>query len=667
MTGAARRVRLRVLGAGTAALLLGAGLVLAVSVAAGAPRAAANPSGQSPRVYVTGDGGNGGLVNILSLDGVKGGAASVGTVTGVPPGASVGPVAFNITTADALIGTSTDSGSFQVSAIDVKSGAVSGPPVQLNASPIGIAADPVNAALAFVLLETGEVDQVQIGTTTPAPLVASLPGDNGNDGLPVTPHSIAVAPDGGTVYVGWGDRGGFGVDSIAVASPNQVTEWHQSAQNFPRITDLAVTPDGRHVVAVVTDGFTVSSAFALAAPNLPPPGTSSWATALQSAAVTTPLRNARALTIDPTGQDVIVGGTTGNQGTSVVMALSAATGSFLTSGLVAMATNSDGVGGLSGLSVSPDGGTVLAAGIDSSSGAALAVPLARQGLKPIAAATTLSPTFSTESPQDIAITPDQAPSAAILAPSAVQVNHGVTFDASPSTVAYGQVNSFSWSFGDGATTTTSSPTVTHSYGTSGAHTVTVTETDSAGTSVPPAVAGTPFAVNGPGQTAYRRADPSAQTSVTITVTSPPPTTSTTATTTGTTTTGNTTTTTTGSHGTSTTTTTVNGRHVAGAPTLLLNPAVGPPGTIVTVTGTGFRPNTPVTVSWTVSTGSVVVTADRHGNLPPTPLPILTPDVLGPRFAQASSTPPATAPFLVVPSTSEPGGDNGGLLFRSEGP
>ena len=93
----------------------------------------------------------------------------------------------------------------------------------------------------------------------------------------------------------------------------------------------------------------------------------------------------------------------------------------------------------------------------------------------------------------------------------------------------------------------------------------------------------------------------------------------------------------------------------------------PPGTIVTVTGHGFRPNTPVTVSWTVSTGSVVITADQHGNLPPRSLLILTPDVLGPRFAQASSSPPATAPFLVVPSTSEPGGDNAGLLFRSEGP
>jgi hypothetical protein len=73
------------------------------------------------------------------------------------------------------------------------------------------------------------------------------------------------------------------------------------------------------------------------------------------------------------------------------------------------------------------------------------------------------------------------------------------------------------------------------------------------------------------------------------------------------------------------------------------------------------------VAWSVSTGSVVIMADTHGNLPPSQLLLLTPDVLGPRFAEASSSPQATAPFLVVPSDSEPGGDDAGLLFRSEGP
>ncbi len=256
--------------------------------------------------------------------------------------------------------------------------------------------------------------------------------------------------------------------------------------------------------------------------------------------------------------------------------------------------------------------------------------------------------------------------AAISAPSAVQVGNPITFDASASTVAYGAVNSFAWDFGDGSSLPApGAQAATHSYAAPGTYQVTLVETDSAHTSIPPGVAGTSFAVNGPGQTPYRRADLSARTTFTVSVTkTPPPTTSTT------TTTGNTTSTTntTGHNGGSTTpTTTVTGQQPSGVPTLVLDPAVGPPGTIVTVTGHGFKPNTPVTVSWTVSTGSVVITADAAGNLPPSSLLILTPDVLGPRFAQASSSPPASAPFLVVPSTSEPGGDNAGLLFRSEGP
>jgi hypothetical protein len=95
--------------------------------------------------------------------------------------------------------------------------------------------------------------------------------------------------------------------------------------------------------------------------------------------------------------------------------------------------------------------------------------------------------------------------------------------------------------------------------------------------------------------------------------------------------------------------------------------VGPPGTVVTVTGTGFQPNAPVTISWSVSTGSVVVTANAHGDLPPSELFILIPDVLGPRFADASSNPQATAPFLVVSGSTEPGGDDAAIVYRSEGP
>jgi hypothetical protein len=667
MTRLARRRRLRVFGASGTALLLSVGVVVALTVAGGAPRAAANPAGAAPKVYLTGNTGNGGLVRALSLGAVESGGAGSAGITGIPPGAAVGPVAMNITATFALIGTSTDAGSFQVSAVAVNTGAVAGQPTALNATPIGIAANPTNAGSAFVLLSSGEVDEIQIGVTNPtAQVVASLPGDIG-DQLRVTPRSIAVSPDGATVYVGWGDRGGYGVDAIDVASQQVTGQWFAAAVDFPRVADLAVAPNGKQIFGVETDGFTASAAFAVSTP-IHTGQAASWSTALQSIASPVPLANGRALTVSPDGTRIYVGGTSGNNGSSVVVSLLAVPVGVSKAGTpqgsrpVAMATNSDGVGGLSGLAASPDGGTLLAAGVDSTSGHAEIAPLRLPSLQVVASATVFSNFGSTDTPQDIAITPDQAPVAQIVAPSAVQVGQTITFDASSSTVAFGAVNSFSWNFGDGSgLSAPSSEVVSHSYAAPGTYQVTVTETDSAGTSIPPAVAS--FSVNGPGQTPYRRADPSARTSFTVSVTTTPTTNSTPTTSTpGTTGTTNTTTPT---HG-STTTTTVKG-HAPGTPTLILNPAVGSPGTIVTVTGHGFRPNKPVTVSWTVSTGSVVITADAHGNLPPRTLLILTPDVLGPRDARASSSPPATAPFLVVPSTSEPGGDNAGLLFRSEGP
>jgi hypothetical protein len=48
------------------------------------------------------------------------------------------------------------------------------------------------------------------------------------------------------------------------------------------------------------------------------------------------------------------------------------------------------------------------------------------------------------------------------------------------------------------------------------------------------------------------------------------------------------------------------------------------------------------------------------------LPILVPDVLGPRFAVAAGY-KSDAPFLVVPGSSQPGGEDANPIFRTEGP
>jgi hypothetical protein len=103
-----------------------------------------------------------------------------------------------------------------------------------------------------------------------------------------------------------------------------------------------------------------------------------------------------------------------------------------------------------------------------------------------------------------------------------------------------------------------------------------------------------------------------------------------------------------------------------SPKITLNPAVGPPGTITTVKGTGFPPNAAVNLSWTPGSGLTHVIADASGNFT-TEMIIIVPDILGPRHAQAAGYPTATAAFLVVPDSAQPGGSNAALLFRSEGP
>jgi len=246
----------------------------------------------------------------------------------------------------------------------------------------------------------------------------------------------------------------------------------------------------------------------------------------------------------------------------------------------------------------------------------------------------------------LAVTPDQAPVASFLT-KPQPVGAPSTFDASNSTVAYGSITSYRWSFGDGTTATTSGATTSHTYTRSGSFTIKVVETDSAGTTVAPAVSGTTLAVDGPGQTPYRRADPSAAAIATISVPSTD------------TTTPPSPTTPSGQPGQP-------GLPGAAKPQLTLRPPLGPPGTIVDVSGAGFPPDMAVTISWSTSTGSTLATTDGVGNLS-AQLLVLIPDVLGARFATVSGFAGVTAPFQVVASTVEPGGPRARAVFRSQSP
>ncbi len=232
----------------------------------------------------------------------------------------------------------------------------------------------------------------------------------------------------------------------------------------------------------------------------------------------------------------------------------------------------------------------------------------------------------------IVVTPDQAPVASFVATPAGP-GQPTSFDASASTVAYGTIASYHWVFGDGSSQDTSGPTTTHSYATGGIYSVSLTETDSAGTSV----SGSPPSTIFTGQTMTRRGGPEAQAtrrvSIPNTPTTPVP-----------------------------SLTPKPGPKPPGVtPKITLDPEVGPPGTVVAVSGSGFPANTPVTLGWQPGIGTAAVTTSPTGTFDNRLVLVLPKDRLGDR-QMVAQTFGATATFLAVPPSVSPGGHGGDLQF-----
>ena len=618
---------------GAAAAGLVAGLLVGVDMVPGS-RAGAGTLG-SWRVYATT-----GVSEVeLSVDNLSGTPSTV--VTGRAP----------IVTATALNATSTlgigtltdDAANFQGAVIfnvpgNTTYGTISGPAFT------GYAADPADPSSMFALDSSTNVYALKLAAgnqTAPAPLATiQAPGTT------VSCTSMAVTPDGSHLVVGCNGPDGFLAE--VTTSNGAITRWSlPGVVARTTIEDVAISPSGLTAYVVSQSlGTNAPVSDVLAAPLPLVPGTTSW-----PPESTKPISQVKAVTVSPSGSTLYVGGLAG--ATSTVETYNAASGGFGQSASVPSGAPGNG---LTAIALTPDGRTLFASvQYPNAAGAVsdeLCTVATTGGVAPASTCAALG-TSTPTGPEDVAVTPDQAPVAGLTSVSGT-AGSPVNFDASASTVTYGTITNYAWDFGDGSSANTPGPTVSHTFGAATTYAVTVVETDSGGTSIPPA---TPAlgAVNGPGTTAYRNASLSARTSESVPISKqgtpppPPPTT---------------TTTTVKKLGPTTTTSTT----LPGTPTITLVPTIGPPGTIVNVTGQGFPPNRNVTVSWSTNTGSYTEMTDAHGNLPSHVFFILTPDILGPRQAVAttSGVPPAKANFLVVIRTSEPGGSLGVAFFRSEG-
>lgn len=274
-----------------------------------------------------------------------------------------------------------------------------------------------------------------------------------------SPSGIAVSPDGSSVYAA--DSGSGEIVQFNRSSDGTLTP--KSTPTVPIVEtgflSLVFTPDGKNLYASGTDSgtieqFTVGTGGELAATGAPAAeGSGNYE-----------------LTVSPNGHNLYApacyDGTLWQYSISSTGALSSLTPPFLSTGgcpeeswMTATGANL----------YTPDftNDDVLQFGVSSATGALspLSPPTAPAGTEPGA----------------VVIPPDQGPVAAFSS-KAGKVGKATTFNASKSSDSDGTVASYQWSFGDGSTKTTTSPTVSHTYKKAGSHKVTLTVTDDSGCS-----------------------------------------------------------------------------------------------------------------------------------------------------------------------------------------
>lgn len=312
------------------------------------------------------------------------------------------------------------------------------------------------------------------------------------------PNAAVVSPDGQFLYVASGNPDSLSVYRInADGTLTPVTCPAADCTPGSNPSGVSITPDGRHLYVANNNAASVSPFTVGADGSLTPIP----CTGANCSAGFAPY----ALQVNPNGQFLYAA----DIGGSVVVYSIAGDGSLTQ--VPCPGCNNPGHF-FTGLAVAPSGQFVYAAtGLGNGTGTLSPFAVAADGTLTLIPCSTCD-SGAQSNAQALAISPDQAPVAAFTATPAPP-GQATTFDGSTSSAARGQqVARYDWSFGDGTTAADAGPTPSHTYAAAGSYTVTLTVTDDAGCS-------TQYISTS--QTASCNGGPSATTTSSVTVATPP--------------------------------------------------------------------------------------------------------------------------------------------------
>lgn len=361
--------------------------------------------------------------------------------------------------------------------------------IPVGSSPQGIAVTP-DGLFAYVCNQNANtVSQISLKTNTVTATIT----------VGAVPRDIAITPDGTKAYVSNSSDNTVSVIHIPANTVTSVT-----GTSFSGPQGIAFTPDGTtayvcnhgsNVVRVInvagdtgTSSITVGNGPVGIA--ITPDGTQALVSneidgtasviALPANTVSTTIigfSNPLGVAINPNGSNAYVV----NNGNNRLLVISLPSGGVVTSIPVGIEP--------SGVAVTPDGNTVYVTNSSSNSVSVIST-----------ATNTVTATIAVGgTPVGIAVAPDKAP-VALFASTTATLGGVTTFDATLSQTPTGTITGYAWNFGDGSTLFTTSPIAMHKYATAGTFPVTLTVTDSAGTSLLKVFTG---------QTMSRKGDPRA--------------------------------------------------------------------------------------------------------------------------------------------------------------